>query len=134
MSDPVVSHRALLDPDQPIESLLFDDCTILGAGVNAAGERVIFAATGDDDDLTVRHLHAVVDEATYLAFRHGSVTWLSILGMAPFYLVIDYYTSSVVGAPATIVEMTLAELDAKHVPGVDSFCPDFSRLPHLEAT
>lgn len=134
MIDPIVPHRALLADGTALESLLFHDCIILGAGVNTTGERVIFCATGDDSDLTARDLHAVVDEQTYLAFRYGSVSLLSILGMAPFYLVSESYVSECVGRGPTIVEMTLADLADDDRPTEDSFCPDFSQLPRPEAT
>ena len=121
--------RALLADGAKVEELAFYDCIILGASRNAAGERVIFVATCDGEgDTAVRHIHAVVDESTYLAYRRGEATLKTILEAAPFYLV----ARPEFGAEATVVEMNWTELAERDRPTEESFCPAHARLPAVE--
>lgn len=111
-------RRALLADGSKLESLLFHDCIILGAGLNAAGERLIISTTCDDDE-AFRRIHTVVDEASYSAYRGGTLSFASILQAAPFYLV----TTPFGEGEKTIAEMTWDDLTDDDRPAEDSFCP-----------
>lgn len=121
-ADVARSKRALRADGSKLEELLYHDCIILGAGLNEAGERLLISTTCDDGEC-FRRIHAVLDEASFKAYRGGSLSFASILQAAPFYLV----TTPNDGGEETIVEMTWGDLAPEDTPTADSFCPAHAR-------